>query len=687
MKLAEHGIIWQYFTIGTIALCCYLNTLLGTFVFDDTEAVVKNKDVTHATPILNIFKNDFWGTDITSNLSHKSYRPLAILSYRFNVLISSELNALHFHAVNVFLYITLCLLCMPVLQLFTENEQNKKENTAFLSCLLFTVHPIHTEVVSSIVGRADLLAANLFLLSFIMYDKFINTNSFVNFFLVVISVCAATLCKETAITAVCVCFVYDLAKTKTKSMIQRSLVLIFLGLLILYCRLKIMNFEGPNFTVADNPAAFSNNTISKVLTYNYIYLINILLLLWPEWLCFDWSMGCVPLVEHFTDVRSVFVVIFWIFLFITAYFTCKQLLGKQLRCNTSVIIALSFVLFPFLPASNVFLKVGFVIAERILLLPSLGFSFLIIHGLKKFSKHFNLRAEMTIVILYGICVIFALRTIQRNVDWLTEENLFSSALKVCPLNAKVHYNVGKVAADNNRREVAIQEYRKAIELNPLYEQAMNNLANLLRDEKKFKEAEVLLRRALEIRANFAAAWMNLGIVLTNLNHSEEAEKCYLTAISFRNKYPDCYYNLGNLYLDAKRNEEALAAWEKAVLYRSTHTAAWSNMLVLLDSLGKYKEVLDLGQKALMYNPTSAALHFSIANTLGKVQQFEKAEKHFLEALNLNPHNALYYSNLGVLYHRWRQPHKAIEMYRKSLQIDPKMTTAENNLRRLINVQH
>uniref|UniRef100_A0A1Y1MPI5 Uncharacterized protein n=1 Tax=Photinus pyralis TaxID=7054 RepID=A0A1Y1MPI5_PHOPY len=160
----------------------------------------------------------------------------------------------------------------------------------------------------------------------------------------------------------------------------------------------------------------------------------------------------------------------------------------------------------------------------------------------------------------------------------------------------------------------------------------------------------------------------------------------MTAISFRNKYPDCYYNLGNLYLDAKRNEDALTAWEKAVLFRSTHTAAWSNMLVLLDSLGRYKEVLELGRIALMHNPTSAALHFSIANTLGKVQQFEKAEKHFLEAINLNPHSALYYSNLGVLYHRWRRPQRAIEMYRKSLQIDPRMTTAENNLRRLINAQ-
>jgi Tfp pilus assembly protein PilF len=80
-----------------------------------------------------------------------------------------------------------------------------------------------------------------------------------------------------------------------------------------------------------------------------------------------------------------------------------------------------------------------------------------------------------------------------------EERLFASALDVCPLNAKVHYNIAKIAGDNNNKVLALYEYRKAIDLNPNYEQAMNNLANLLREDKKFEEAEVLLRRALDVR--------------------------------------------------------------------------------------------------------------------------------------------------------------------------------------------
>lgn len=150
---------------------------------------------------------------------------------------------------------------------------------------------------------------------------------------------------------------------------------------------------------------------------------------------------------------------------------------------------------PFVPASNIFMKVGFVIAERTLLVPSAGYCLLIALGFQRLKN----RTRTTKLCFYALCMVYTMRSIQRNIEWLSQESLFTSALQVCPLNAKVHYNVAKDAADNNKIALALTEYRKAIELNPEYEQAMNNLANLLREDKKFTEAEVLLRRALEVR--------------------------------------------------------------------------------------------------------------------------------------------------------------------------------------------
>lgn len=49
----------------------------------------------------------------------------------------------------------------------------------------------------------------------------------------------------------------------------------------------------------------------------------------------------------------------------------------------SVILAVSLIVIPFLPASNIFYPVGFVIAERILYIPSAGYCLLIVIGFKK----------------------------------------------------------------------------------------------------------------------------------------------------------------------------------------------------------------------------------------------------------------------------------------------------------------
>ncbi|KAG5862936.1 Protein O-mannosyl-transferase TMTC4 [Gonioctena quinquepunctata] len=631
-------------TISIAAFICYCNTLMGSFVFDDNEAIVKNKDIMPYTPIQNIFKNDFWGTDITLNSSHKSYRPLTILSYRLNVLYSNnKLDVFQFHATNVILYGLLCLLTVPVFELFLKKSKyaTNIHDIAYYSSLLFTVHPVHTEAVAGLVGRADILSSVLLFVIILLYQKVRTARGeVVIFWFIVISLLTicAVLCKETAISVLGIMIIYDIYREKRRAI---SWCEIFNFYLI------IMNFEGPIFTSIDNPAAYAQHVFTRVFTYNYIYLLNFLLLVWPQWLCFDWSMGCIPLIETICDIRAVLVVFLWIIGFYALFTLLRK--NYQNEVLDARIMGVCLIILPFLPASNLLFPVGFVIAERTLLLPSAGFCLLVVIGCKKLQQNSDNKKTYSIL-LYTLFVIFTLRTILRNMNWLTEEKLFTSALEVCPLNAKVHYNIAKIAADNNNKDLASYEYKKAIELNPNYEQAMNNLANLLRESKKFKEAEVLLRKAITIRPNFAAAWMNLGIILTNLNKSEEAEHCYKMAIIHRKKYPDCYYNLGNLYLDLKKAEDALKAWEMTVLYRPTHVAAWSNTLVLLDSLQRYDEVLELGRTALMHNPKSAALHFTLANTLGKIQQFEKAEAHFLEAINMNPGNGLYYSNLDSPVH-------------------------------------
>ena len=66
---------------GLCALC-YGNSLRGEFVHDDVWAIVNNPDVRAAAPVAAAFTNDFWGKRMAENTSHKSYRPLCVLTFK-----------------------------------------------------------------------------------------------------------------------------------------------------------------------------------------------------------------------------------------------------------------------------------------------------------------------------------------------------------------------------------------------------------------------------------------------------------------------------------------------------------------------------------------------------------------------------------------------------------------------------
>lgn len=68
---------------------------------------------------------------------------------------------------------------------------------------------------------------------------------------------------------------------------------------------------------------------------------------------------------------------------------------------------------------------------------------------------------VSVLYVCSIC-FFALRSWQRSYDWQNEYQLFTNALSICPLNAKVHYNVAKAADAKDNVDWALKEYEEAI---------------------------------------------------------------------------------------------------------------------------------------------------------------------------------------------------------------------------------
>ncbi|XP_069103481.1 protein O-mannosyl-transferase TMTC4-like isoform X1 [Argopecten irradians] len=723
-----------------LAGICFVNSYDGDFVFDDSEAILNNKDLQTDVPVTDLFFHDFWGKKLTSKTSHKSYRPLTVLTYRWSHSLAGGLFPQGFHIVNILLHSVVSVLMLSVFStLFSKCTVSKETGTlafsspraSLLCAILFAVHPIHTESVAGVVGRADLLCALLFILSFKFYVKaccsqaaaengdsvlYRPTSFSLPTMLCSLALCGmSVLCKETGITVIGICSAFDiimicrvdlLAAVGLKkvpktldnghsngsnsasghrqetawvnSLVKRQLVLLVGGLSILVTRWRIMGSTTPTFQVFDNPHSFVNGTLTRVLNYNYLYSINSYLLVNPWWLCFDWSMGCIPVIQSLADPRVLAVIVFWLVLGGLLFTALNGAMDHEKRCLS---MGLALIVVPFLPATNLLFRVGFVIAERVLYLSTAGYCVVIVLGIQRLASTGTFPQVVKYILVF-LVAIFTVRCIHRSYKWRKEMSLFVAGVNVCPLNAKVHYNIAKLNGDQGNVEYAIEKYRDAISLNHEYDQAMNNLANILKDRGQLHEAEELLLKAVHIRDEFAAAWMNLGIVQANLQKNDLAEKSYFRALLHRRKYPDCYYNLGNLYLDQKRHKEAIQAWRNATLQKPAHFNAWNNMVILLDNLNQVDQAEAVAKESLKYIGQDAQMYINLANVMGKADRYKESEQYFLRAIKIDPNFAKAHSNLGVLYHRWDKYELAEKSYKRALQLEPNSLNTQDNLKML-----
>ena len=220
--------------VTLLACAVYSNAVSCEFVFDDEAAVVKNPDVNPAAPLSDLLRHDFWGQDITSNNSHKSFRPLTTLTFKLNRLLSDRSKgpyrgaavtiggeyiengytatppglASSFHAVNVALHALACVL----VYLTATGIFHASDAEAFVSAAIFAVHPVHTEAVTGVVGRADLLSAIFCMGAYLTFARAAGRCS-TNYPLLGLSslfVVLATASKENGMTVACVLFVHDL---------------------------------------------------------------------------------------------------------------------------------------------------------------------------------------------------------------------------------------------------------------------------------------------------------------------------------------------------------------------------------------------------------------------------------------------------------------------------------------------
>ncbi|EGC38732.1 hypothetical protein DICPUDRAFT_53154 [Dictyostelium purpureum] len=375
---------------------------LNHFDTDDNGDGNSDQGVSVSKQILVYFKkmlmHDFWGQDITKSDSHKSYRPFTTLSFKLNFL-SSGLDAYAFHFTNVFIhsivsiyiFFLALLVFVPTfseknsraLELLKDTQQKSMlyyllsvlgvdEFCCFLSALLFALHPIHTEAVSGIVGRAELLSTMFLVLSLLAYFKCYsprtNRTNWKFFILSLVFLLLSTLSKETGFTLVLILPITDILliqypynkvyftnkedinnrtryrlppilpqnKRQWISLLERVFFIGLFACAFLYFR-KIITVDMilDNFRNLENPIARESDISVRFLSLANLHARYLWLLIFPNQLSADWSFNCIPLIKSVFDpinllsvlaYSSVFILVLVCLKKIQFFFAIKQLL-------------------------------------------------------------------------------------------------------------------------------------------------------------------------------------------------------------------------------------------------------------------------------------------------------------------------------------------------------------------------
>ncbi|KAF6122234.1 transmembrane O-mannosyltransferase targeting cadherins 1 [Phyllostomus discolor] len=323
--------------------------------------------------------------------------------------------------------------------------------------------------------------------------------------------------------------------------LKRAILVISYVVVVLYFRLWIMGGSMPLFSEQDNPASFSPYILTRFLTYSYLLAFNMWLLLAPVTLCYDWQVGSIPLVETIWDMRNLATVLLAV---VMALLSLHCLAAFKRLEHKEVLVGLLFLVFPFVPASNLFFRVGFVVAERVLYMPSMGYCILVVHGLNKLCSWLNRCGATTLTVsTVLLLLLFSWKTVKQNEIWLSRESLFRSGVQTLPHNAKVHYNYANFLKDQGRNREAIYHYRTALKLYPRHASALNNLGTLTRNTA---EAQMYYQRALQLSPQHSRALFNLGNLLKSQEKKEEAITLLKDSIKYGPEFADAYSSLASL---------------------------------------------------------------------------------------------------------------------------------------------
>lgn len=470
--------------IPLMVLALYAASLSFDFAYDDTIQIIYNPQVTSSSSLKSLTVS-FKEPTPPGNL----YRPLTTASYAANFLISG-LNPGFFHLTNVLIYILVCYLVFCVaLKLFSNKE------TALVTSLIFAVHPLHTEAVANITGRAELLSALFLLPCFLLAHSACSSGRRISLKALTSGILflLAAFSKESALAAapLVLAFPFVCSNRRVESIKFFALIPILTALMGgagVYLSLRY-GILGPNVLLrTDNLIWPENPLFNMPLAQRVIPSIKILgdyllLMLIPLHQSIDYSL--MP-DEFMAQVYSLSGACSILLVLLSLIFILSS---RNLPARYAAIwIFLSFAL-----TINLILPIGTIMGERLAFFPSVGGAMLTAYLLTSLPR------RSAFILTPAYCGILTMLCVLRIPTWSDNGTLFTDSLSDAPRSPKAHYNYAVYAlTQQNDLTTAEQHFRKALEIHPTYVLAARGLADVLLKQGSYGRLEFWYRRLLEL---------------------------------------------------------------------------------------------------------------------------------------------------------------------------------------------
>lgn len=532
LKLIKEREFFAVFVLALIlSFLVFGNGITGDFVFDDVTVVQNRGDLTNPGNFFNLFVSPYHQNSPRSGL----YRPFTMATYSLNHNIFGS-SPVGFHVVNIIIHALNSFLVFWLVVWFLKSRP-----IAYISSLLFLLHPIHTEAVTSIVGRAELLAFFWSLITIYLLSKNDKILAAVAFLFALMS-------KEIALMVLPVIFYLDLffARKNWRKAVIDNLFLIFPLALYLFLRYLALGryFAGEmKTTIISNPLLFASFP-ERIFTALKVLVLYVEKLIWPFHLSADYSYNAIPVIKNlFVSLPSIvgLIILVGLMFILISYKTRRTGYG----------FAVALFLFPYLMISNLISSVGTIMGERLMYFSSLGFaivSALIIVKLLNKEKIYKIAGLSLLIFLI---VFYGVRTFIRNKDWHDARVLFSATVKESPGSLITRTALAGVYIRANEWDLAKEQLKIA---QGIYENSshLQNLFGIVADhEENLVLAEEKYKRSLELDSSATDSSINLAELYLKEGRFQEAGDNFLTVINF---YPTADYIVRYSYIQVALNK-------------------------------------------------------------------------------------------------------------------------------------